>query len=108
LLLITSGFFASSLGLLVSSFYKNIMQAFGAIYIIMIAMLLPNIAYFIPSWEPVWIKVIPTYPLIQGFKECIVRNGDTSYVLIASLGFLVSGLFIFIIANKRFKKTLTA
>ena len=108
LLLITSGFFASSLGLLVSSFYKNIMQAFGAIYIIMIAMLLPNIAYFIPSWEPVWIKVIPTYPLIQGFKECIVKNGDTSYVLIASLGFLVAGLFIFIIANKRFKKTLTA
>lgn len=108
LLLITSGFFASSLGLLVASFYKNIMQAFGAIYILMIAMLLPNIAYFVPSWEPVWIKFIPTYPLIQGFKECIVENGDTRYTLMASLGFLVVGLLIFIIANKRYKKTLTA
>lgn len=107
LLLITSGFFASSLGLLVASFYRNLMTAFGTIYIIMIAMLLPNIAYFIPSWEPVWIKILPTYPLIQGFKECILENGDTSYVLFASLGFLVVGLILFLISNIRYKKTLT-
>lgn len=108
LLLITSGFFASSLGLLVSSFYKNMMQAFGAIYLLMIAMILPNIAYFVPSWEPVWIKGLPTYPLLQGFKECIMENGDTTYVLMASFGFLAVGLLIFLIANKRYKKTLTA
>lgn len=107
LLLITSGFFASSLGLVVASFYKNMMQAFGAIYILMIAMLLPNIAYFVPSWEPAWIKVIPTYPLIQGFKETILKNGDTAYTLMVSLGFLVVGLLMFLIANKRYKKTLT-
>lgn len=107
LLLVTSGFFASSLGLLVSSFYKNMMQAFGALYVLMIVMILPNIAYFIPSWEPVWIKVLPTYPLIQGFKETILENGDVTYTLIVSLGFFVGGLLLFLISNKRFKKTLT-
>jgi ABC-2 type transport system permease protein len=107
LLLLTSGFFASSLGLLVASFYKNMMQAFGAIYVLMIAMILPNIAYFIPSWEPTWIKVLPTYPLIQGFKESILKNGDTYYVLLASLGFLIAGLLLFILSNIRYKKTLT-
>jgi len=107
-LLITSGFCASSLGLLIASFYDNIMKAFGVIYAVMIAMILPNIAYYVPSWEPSWIKVIPTYPLIQGFKECLIKNGDTTYTLMASIGFLVVGFIIFLIANKRYKKTLTA
>lgn len=108
LLLLTSAFFASSLGLVVASFYKNMMQAFGGVYLLMIAMMLPNIAYFIPSWEPVWIKVIPTYPLIQGFKETVLKKGDTTYVLFVSLGFLASGLLLFLIANRRYRKTLAA
>lgn len=108
LLLITSGFFVSALGLVIASYYKNLMQAFGAIYVVMIAMMLPNIAYFIPSWEPLWIKVIPTYSLIQGFKETILDKGDTTYTLLACLAFLVVGVILFLFANKRFKKTLAA
>lgn len=107
ILLITSGFFASSLGLLLATFFKNLIQAFGAVYVIMIVMLLPNIAYFIPGWDPAWIKVIPAYPLIQGFKESILTNGDVSYILSVSLGFLVVGMIIFYIANVRYKKDLT-
>lgn len=104
--LITSGFFASALGLWISSFYKSIMQAFGTIYLVMILMILPNIAYFIPSWNPLWIKVLPTYPLLQGFKE-ILSNGDMAYVWMASGGFLAVGILFFVLANHRFKKTLT-
>jgi hypothetical protein len=107
LLLITSAFFASSLGLLLASFYKNINQAFGAIYFIIILMLLPNIAYFIPSWEPAWIKVIPSYPLIYGFKESIIVNGDINYTLMASAGFLIVGIILFGFANFRYKRTLS-
>lgn len=105
--LIATGFFASSLGLLFSSFYENIMQAFGAIYLLMMAMIIPNIAYFVPSWNPVWIKILPTYPMLQGFKEIILKNGDIPYVLYTSLGFFVVGVILFLIANKRYKKTLT-
>lgn len=108
LLLITSGFFVSALGLVIASYYKNLMQAFGAIYVVMMALMLPSIAYFIPSWEPLWIKVIPTYPLIQGFKETILENGDTTYTVLVSLGFLVVGLILFLFANRRFKQTLSA
>lgn len=105
--LVTTGFFASSLGLLISSFYENIMQAFGAIYLVMMAMIIPNIAYFIPSWDPIWIRILPTYPMLQGFKEIILKNGDASYVITTSLGFLAVGLLLFLIANKRFKRTLS-
>ncbi|MTI67019.1 MAG: ABC transporter permease [Firmicutes bacterium] len=105
--LFATGFFASSLGLLVASFYKNIMQAFGTIYLIMIAMIIPNIAYFIPSWNPTLIKILPTYPMLEGFKEIIKESGDVSYILTVSLVFFIVGLILFEIANKRYKKTLT-
>ena len=107
LFLVTTGFFASALGLLLSSFYDDITQSFGVLYMLVILMLLPNIAYFIPTWDPVWMQLIPTYPMLQGFKESILPAGDINYVLIASAGFLAIGLLLLLFANARFKKTLT-
>ncbi len=107
LLLITSGFFVSTLGLLLASFYKDLAASFGALYMIMILMMLPNIAYFIPSWEPLWIKLIPTHPLIQSFKESIIVGGDINYMLLTCLGFLVGGVILFLLTNYRYKKKLT-
>jgi len=107
LFIITSGFFAASLGLYITSFYKDIVQAFGVLYIVIVIMIMPNISYFTPSWDPDWIKIIPSYVMLQSFKEIISINGNITYVLVASLGFAVLGLDIFILANHRFKKTLT-
>ena len=106
ILLITTGFFASSLGLLIASFYNNMMQAFGALYIIMILMVIPNVAYFMPSWNPSWVRLIPTYPMLEGFKSVIVGNGDAGYVLAVSGGFLLVGTILFMLSNYRYKRTL--
>ena len=70
--------------------------------------MIPAIAYFIPSWEPFWIKLFPTYYIIQGFSEVIVKGGDVSFVLLSSLGFLIVGMVLFILATYRHKKSLTA
>ncbi len=107
LLLLTTGFFASALGLVLTSYYDDIMQSFGALYVLIILLMLPNISYFVPSWDPVWMKYFPTYPMLQGFKESILVNGDGMYVLMASLGFTLAGIVLFLFANFRFKKTLT-
>jgi hypothetical protein len=45
--------------------------------------------------------------MLQGFKE-ILLNGDVGYVLTYSFAFLTGGLLLFVLANIRFKKTLTA
>ena len=105
--LLTTGFAASALGLVLTSYYDNITQAFGTLYILIIALMLPNIAYFIPSWNPTWMTFFPTYPMLEGFKEILLTNTNISYVLLASLGFLVAGIVLFLFANIRFKKTLT-
>ncbi len=107
LFLLTTGFFASTLGLFLASFYKDIVAAFGAIYALIIVIMLPNIAYFIPSWDPAWLKMIPSYPMLAGFKEIILPNGDGAYVLWASLGFLTAGLILFVFSNKRYQRSIT-
>jgi len=104
--LIITTFAVASLGLLVASFFDNISKAFGVMYAIMIALMIPGFSYYIPSFDPLWLRVFPSYPLLQGFKE-IMLNGDVGYVLTYSLIFLAGGLALFVLANIRFKKTLT-
>lgn len=105
--LLTTGFAASALGLALTSYYDNIAQAFGTLYFLIILLMLPNIAYFIPSWNPTWMTLIPTHQMLEGFKEILLPSGDAAYVLWVSLGFLAAGAVLFLFANVRFKKTLT-
>jgi len=107
LFIVSSGFFAASLGLFLSSFYQDIVEAFGAMYIVIVIMMMPCISYFTPSWDPNWVKIIPSYVMLQSFKEIISVGGNMTYVMVASLGFTVLGLDIFILAHYRFKKTLS-
>ena len=107
LFLLTTGFAASAAGLVLTSYYDNISQAFGVLYMLIIVLMLPNIAYFIPTWNPTWLTYFPTYPMLEGFKEILLVNTDVSYVLLTSLGFLVAGGILFLFANMRFKSTLT-
>ncbi|MBI9107438.1 MAG: ABC transporter permease [Spirochaetales bacterium] len=107
LLLIISTFAFASLGLFISSFFDTISKAFGALYIIMIAMMIPAFSYYIPSFDPVWLRFFPTYPLLQSMKEIIMINTDLGYVLTYSAVFLGGGVLLFVLANFRFKKTLT-
>jgi len=107
LFIVTSGFFAASLGLLLASYYKDIVEAFGVMYIVIVIMIMPNISYFTPSWDPDWVKIIPSYVMLQSFKEIVSVGGNMTYVLVASLGFAVLGLAIFILVDYRFKKTLS-
>jgi ABC-2 type transport system permease protein len=106
LFLIVTTFAIVSLGLLVASFFDTISKSFGVMYTIIIALMLPAFSYYIPSFDPLWLRFFPTYPLLQGFKE-ILLNGDAGYVLTYALIFLAGGLALFVLANIRFKKTLT-
>ena len=104
--LIITTFAMASLGLLVTSFFDTIGKAFGVMYAIMVALMIPAFSYYIPSFDPVWLRFFPTYPMLQGFKD-ILLNGDAGYVLTYSLVFLAGGLVLFVLADIRFKKTLT-
>ncbi|MCK5848175.1 MAG: ABC transporter permease, partial [Caldisericia bacterium] len=107
LLLILSTFAFSSFGLFVSSFFDNMSNAFGMLYIIMIGLMLPAFSYLVPSFDPLWLRLFPTYPLLQSMKEIMMTNTNVEYVLLSSCAFLVGGILFFALANSRFKKSLT-
>ena len=107
LLLLVTTFAFASLGLLIASFFDSISKAFGALYTIMIVMMIPAFSYFIPSFDPLWLRFFPTYSMLQGFKEIIMVQTDVTYVLGYTGVFLAGGVILFILANIRFKKTLT-
>ncbi|MBT3272124.1 MAG: ABC transporter permease, partial [Spirochaetales bacterium] len=105
--LIITTFAFAALGLLVASFFDTISKAFGSMYGIMIALMIPAFSYYIPSFDPVWLRFFPTYTMLQGFKEIIMENGDVGYILMFSAVFLAGGIGLFALANMKFKKTLT-
>ena len=104
--LIATGLFASGLGLVVSGYYDDMVKSFGVMYLLMIGMMLPALAYFTPSWDPLWLKFIPSYYIVFGFKELFIR-GDISFVLLIALGYLVAAALLFLWAHTRFKRSLS-
>ncbi len=104
-LLITSGLFISGIGLVITGYYDDMVKSFGAMYVLMIAMMLPALAYFMPSWNPLWLKIIPSYYIVFGFKEIFIQ-GNVGFVLLISLGYLTGSVLLFAWANARFKRTL--
>jgi hypothetical protein len=104
--LIPTGLFASGLGLILSAYYDDMVKSFGAMYLLMIGMMLPALAYFTPSWDPLWLKFVPSYYIVFGFKEILV-HGDAGFILLIALGYLAAAAALFGWANARFKRTLT-
>lgn len=107
LLVVSFNLFGSSLGLLISSFFDTMVKAMGGLYAGVMLMVLPVVSYFMPSFNPMWIKAFPSYPMMFAFRELLLVNGNTGYIYIQSGVFLILGFFIFAAANLRFKKTLT-
>ncbi|NLC32085.1 MAG: ABC transporter permease [Clostridiales bacterium] len=105
-LLIVSSFAFSSLGILIATFFDSMSKTFGALYVFLIAMMLPAFSYYVPSFDPLWLRFFPTYPLLQGMKEIMMKSTDVNYVLLFSGVYLAGGIFLFLFANLRFKKTL--
>lgn len=105
--LIAASFAFSSLGLLVASFFDTISKAFGILYLIMMVLIVPAFSYYIGSFDPLWIRFLPTYPLLEGLKGILVGQTDFAYVLTYTGAFLIGGVIILALANVKFKKSLT-
>jgi hypothetical protein len=104
--LIPAGLFASGLGLLVAGYFDSMVKSFGVMYLLMIAMSIPVLAYFTPNWSPLWLRFIPSYYIVFGFKEVFI-NGDMGFVLLIALGYLAAAVLLFVWSNARFKRTLS-
>ncbi len=94
LLIILASIFMTLLGLLVSIFFNNLSEFLFAAFGVLIIMQLPTISYMNPTFAPGFIKWIPMYPVLFGFREALFSTGKENYlfpfliVLIAGIGAL--------------------
>jgi len=100
-------FFGSALGLLISSFFDSMMKSMGALYTVIMLMILPSLTYFMPAFSPWFMKFIPSYHMLFTFRDILLNQGNTGYIL-SSIGvFALIGIGLMGLATMRFKKTLT-
>lgn len=94
------------LGALVAVWFDNLTQfLFPAIGLIA-AISLPSGAYFIPSFSPLWLRYLPTYPMIFGLREASFPSGNPEIVYNAMLILLAVDLVLLVLASLAFRRRL--
>lgn len=107
LLLVSTNLFGTALGLFISSFYDNITNAMGSVMVIFVTFAFATTSYFIPSFSPLLIKILPSYPLVFAFRETFLESPNIGFIYLNVFGFSILALILLIMANHRFKKTIT-
>jgi ABC-2 type transport system permease protein len=97
---------SSIIGLWIASFFEDVKSAFGVIILMMVLLMLPSMSYIIPAFAPLWMKLMPTYPMLQAVKETLLPSPDTGYVLLVCAGMAAASALLLWGADLRYKKTL--
>jgi hypothetical protein len=85
MLLLTAGsIFGSTLGLFIASFFDNISKAMMWIQAVSIILSAPQASYFVPSFAPSYIRIMPTYGLMFAIKEAVFPSGNTGIIYSAA------------------------
>lgn len=99
LLIALASIFMTLLGLLVSIFFNNISEFLIAVFGVLVVMQLPTVSYINPSFAPEFIKWMPTYTWLFGFREALFSTGKENYlfpyliILIVEIGVLFTGCY---------------
>jgi hypothetical protein len=96
--------FSALLGATVASFFDNFSQYLFPSVALMVGMTLPSVSYFVPSFSPAWLRLIPTYPLAFGLREAIFPTGNPQIVGNAMLALLVLNLVLLAIGSVIFDR----
>lgn len=107
ILLIASNFFGTAVGLFIASFYDSMIKAMGALYVAIMILAFGAISYFMPSFSPLFMRVLPSYPLLFAFREVFLKDADAGFVLMNSGLFLIIGIVVFLVSVRRYQKTIT-
>jgi hypothetical protein len=107
LLLVVTNAFGSCLGLYIASFYDSFMKSIGVMYIVVIVLTFSTISYYMPAFSPIIIKLLPSYPMLFAFRETLLAEPKLAYIYGNIVLFCILALIFFLLANRRFKKTLT-
>jgi hypothetical protein len=106
-LVICTNLFGSAFGLFIASFFDTLQKAMGWLYFAIVILAAASVSYFMPSFNPLIIRILPSYPMLFAFRETLLAKGNAGYIYTVAGSFLAAGIIVFLISNWRFKRTLT-
>ncbi len=80
LIIIAGSVFSSTVAMVMASFFDNISKAMVWILALSLVFTVPMASYFIPSFAPGYIRVMPTYGLMFAIREAIFPMGNPSII----------------------------
>ncbi len=107
LVLIAGNLFGTVLGLFIASFYNSIISSLGAMYVVIMILAMGGVAYYMPSFSPLAVRLLPSYPLLFPLRETFLERPDVGYILMITGAFLVGSAVLFLVTEHRYRKTLT-
>jgi hypothetical protein len=107
ILLIACNAFGSALGLLIASFFNTMVKAMGWLYLSVIVLAFASVSYYMPAFSPLVIRLLPSYPMLFAFRETLLDVSNLRYIYLNVAGFTAAAVVLFLLANLRFKRTLT-
>ena len=106
LLMVAGSLFGSLLGAWVAVYFDNLSQYLFPALTLMVALSVPSVAYFAPSFSPWWLRLLPTYPLVFGLREALFPSGSPEIVLTALGTLLGLSMVLLGIGSRVFKRQL--
>lgn len=107
LVLIAGNLFGTVLGMFIASFYNSIISSLGAMYVVIMILAMGGVAYYMPSFSPLLVRLLPSYPLLFALRETFLERPNVEYILMITGAFLLGSLLLFIVTEYRYRKTLT-
>jgi len=102
-IVILGSIFASGLGLIIASFFDSISKSIVWILFASIIFSLPFASYFLPSFAPIYIRLLPTYLLQFALREAVFPTGNMGIIHSAALTFMVLSIINYILAIFAYK-----
>lgn len=99
--------FGSALGLFIASFFDTLTKSLGTLYLVIIFLSLASWSYFMPAFSPRVITWLPTYPMLFAMRETLLQQPDLGYIYTWAGVFALISVALFLLANLRYKKTIT-
>lgn len=106
-IVVVGSIFASGLGLILASFFDNISQSMVWIVFISIIFSVPFASYFMPSFAPLYIRLLPTYQLQFAIREAVFPTGNMEIINSTVLTFAVLSIISYAVAIFSYKHNLT-
>jgi ABC-type Na+ efflux pump permease subunit len=107
LLLMAAGSLMGSLiGAWLAAYFDNFNQFLFPGLAVMVTLTLPSIAYFAPGFSPLWLRLLPSYPLVFGLREALFPSGSPQVVLAALATLLAIDAALLLVSSTVFNRRL--